>query len=108
MGQNWNWLDLRKAAPVLKQLSNNFIIWYFECIDIQGDWCFTLSNFLINENLLQYFPQNLLLGLVIFEYILYLIYFLLLKTSFTLLRVSLLLSLLHGASVDIADDEGSF
>ena len=49
------------------------IIWYFEYTDI-----FTLSNFPSNENLLQYFPQQILLGQAIFEYISYPIYFLIL------------------------------
>ena len=53
------------------------IIWYFEYTDI-----FTLSNFPSNENLLQYFPQQILLGQAIFENISYPIYFLILQTSF--------------------------
>ena len=47
---------------------------------------FTLSKFLRNENLLKYFPKHLLLGLVIFEYISYPIYFLLLPTSFIYIK----------------------
>ena len=43
------------------------------------------------------------MGQVIFEYIVYSIYFLLLTTSF--IYISSLLSLLNDASVDIVDDE---
>ena len=45
-----------------------------------------MSKFLINEGLLQYLPQRILLGQVIFEYILYPIYFLLLPTSFIYIK----------------------
>ena len=46
------------------------------------------------------------MGQVIFEYIVYSIYFLLLTTSF--IYISSLLSLLNDASVDIVDDEVLF
>ena len=65
-----------------KQFSNILIIWYFEYIDFEGAWYFILRKFLINKDLLQYFPKHLLLGQVIFENISYLIYFILLLTSF--------------------------
>ena len=67
-----------------------------------------MSKFLINENLIQYFTQYLLLEQVIFEYILYPIYFFYCQQISFTLRVSSLLSLLNDTSVDIVDDEGSF
>ena len=70
--------------------------------------CFTLGKFLSNENYLQYFSWHLLLAHVIFEYILYPFYFLNYQQVLFTLRVSLLLSLLNDASVDIGDDEDSF
>ena len=56
----------------------------------------------------QYFPQHLLLGQLIFEYILHPNNFLKLSTSFLYIRVSSLLPPLNDASSDIIDDEGSF
>ena len=49
-------------------------------------WCFTLSKFLNNEDLLQYFPLHLLLEHVMFEYILYSIYFIVLPTRFIYIK----------------------
>ena len=98
LDQNWNQLDPRKAVHILKTIFQHF---YFTQ--------FTLGKFLSNEYLSQYFPQYLLLGQVIFEYILYHINFLSLPSQQVLftLRVSSLLSPLNDASVDIVDDEGS-
>ena len=99
LDQNWNQLDPRKAVHILKTIFQYF---YFTQ--------FTLGKFLSNEYLSQYFPQYLLLGQVIFEYILYHINFLSLPSQQVLftLRVSSLLSPLNDASADIVDDEGSF
>ena len=70
--------------------------------------CFTSSKFLSNEDLLQYILKHLLLEQVIFQYILRLIYFLLLQQVLFKLRASSLLSTLNDASVDTADDGGYF
>ena len=67
-----------------------------------------MSKFLRNEDLFQYFPWHLLLGQVIFEYILYPIYFLLLPISFIYLKSFFITITIKWCFVDIVDDEGYF
>ena len=81
--QNWNQLDPRKQFIFSEQILQYF---YYLVFDLKGASCFTLSKFFSNKDLLQYFPQHLLLGQVIFKYILYHIYFLLLPTGFIYIK----------------------
>ena len=100
VNQNQNQLDPRLAVHILKT-----IFQYFYHL------VFRIHRFIrcvMFHNLLQYFPQHLLLGQLIFEYIYISFIFYHCQQVFCTLRVSSLLSPLQDASDDIVDDEGSF
>ena len=65
-----------------KNSFNIFIIWYLKCFNFKVHDVLYCTNFPFDEDPLQYFLKHPLLGQVMFEYILYPIYFLILLTNF--------------------------